>query len=321
MTHATEKTAQPTCPTQQMSFGDAVRYLQGGFDEPVQRAIAAHVQYCNACQKQLEHFKALRRTGGQLLSAPLIDQAQSSDQLTDATLAAYLDGALPEGEHDQVTRQIASNYDNYLRFSALKAELAKPTDPGFSPPVAAIERAKVAIPETVHTEWRTPVEVVLQRAAQSLQTLLALKWPAPAMAFAVGAVLMMVLSPGAQTIVAVPGLTPPGVQTESAHIRSGLDSGSDNEIPVDMVIPVRKRQKLTFTWKPVVSPQVDVYRVLVTGPDGSSAVEQIATSDTKADVASDELKADNVYTLSVMGALENGGLMPVARYTFKIEQQ
>jgi len=321
MTHATDKTAQPTCPTQQMSFGDAVRYLQGGFDEPVQRAIAAHVQYCNACQQQLEHFKALRRTGGQLLAAPHIDQAPTSNKLADATLAAYLDGALSDSEHDQVTKQIASDYDNYLRFSALKSELARPVDPGFAAPVAAIERAKVAVPETVRTEWRTPVEVVLQRMTQSIQTMLALKWPAPAMAFAVGAVLMMVLSPGAQTIVAVPGLTPPGVQTESAHIRSGLGDAADEPIPVDMVIPVRKRQKITFTWKPVVSPQVDVYKVLVTGPDGSSAIDPLATSETRADISSDDLKLDSVYTVSVMGALENGGLMPVARYTFKMEHQ
>lgn len=321
MNNPSDTTEQSPCPTKQMSFGDAVRYLQGGFDEPVQKAIAAHVQYCNACQEQLEHFRALRRTGGQLLSGPQIEQATTESQLTDATLAAYLDGALPDKDHDLVTQQIASNYDNYVRFSSLKSELNNPLDRSFSPPMAAIDKAKIAIPETVHTEWRTPFEVVVERLTQSVQTLLALKWPAPAMAFAVGAIVMMVLSPGAETIIAIPGLTPPGIATEDSHVRSGLSDEDVTSVVVDLVIPVKKRQDVSFTWSPVANVPIELYRVQVVGPDGASAIDQILTEYPTASISADALDHGTPYTLNVMASLRNGGLMPVARYTFSLIEQ
>ena len=51
------------CPSQQMSFADIARYLQGGYDEPVQNALAQHIRFCNACQEAVERVSALRRTG------------------------------------------------------------------------------------------------------------------------------------------------------------------------------------------------------------------------------------------------------------------
>ena len=321
MSNATDQKAQSPCPTKQMSFGDAVRYLQGGFDEPIQRAIAGHVQYCNACQEQLEHFRALRRTGGQLLSSPHIDTAASNDQLTDATLAAYLDGALPDTEHDLVTERIASSYNNYLRFSALKSEIAKPIDASFSPPPAAVENLKLSIPDVPTTEWRTPFEVAIERLTQTVQTMLALRWPAPALTFAVGAIVMMLLTPGAQTVIAIPGLTPPGVITEDAHVRSGLAESDEAAIAVDLIIPVKKRQDITFTWKPVVNVPVSLYRIQVVGEDGTSAIEQIVTEDPSVSISSDALHLGEAYRLNVMGSLENGGLMPVARYSFSLTKE
>lgn len=317
MTNSSDTKAQSPCPTKQMSFGDAVRYLQGGFDEPVQRAVAAHVQYCNSCQEHLEHVRALRRTGGQLLSSPQETQDLSAEELTDAALAAYLDGALPSDEHDRVTRQIASNYNNYLRFSALKTELNHPLEAGFAPPVAAIENVKVAVPDLVTTEWRTPVEIVLERLTQSVQTLFALRWPAPAMAFAVGAILMMVFSPGAQTIVTIPGLTPPGM-SEDSHIRSGLGDDASSALAVDVVIPVKKRQDVTFTWNAASNQPVSLYRVLITDADGTDAIEQIVTENNAVTLKANKLHVEVPYTLSVVGSLENGGMMPVARYTFSL---
>jgi len=321
MSNLTENMAQSPCPTKQMSFGDAVRYLQGGFDEPVQRAIAAHVQYCNSCQEQLEHFRALRRTGGQLLSTPHLDETTSDELLTDATLAAYLDGALPEAEHDAVTGKIASSYDTYVRFSALKADLRRPVEPGFSPPGAAVETLKIATPDDAAAiEWRTPLEVVWERLVESAQTLVAMHWPAPAAAFAVGAIVMMLLSPPSETIVAIPGLALPGASTQSEHVRSGLAETDAAAPAVDMVIKARPRQNLAFTWKPATVP-VDLYSVRLVGEDGMSVIEPIVSEQPSVSIRADELEFGKPYTVSVLGAMKSGGFMPVARYTFLVEEK
>ena len=90
-------TQQPsTCPTRQMSFADVARYMQDGFDEPVQRALSAHIQYCNACQDELDRVQAIMSTGRHLMGSELVEsEASGTDSmLSEALVAAYLDGNL-----------------------------------------------------------------------------------------------------------------------------------------------------------------------------------------------------------------------------------
>ena len=75
MTNHTEisNEQRSTCPTQQMSFADVARYLQEGFDEPVQNALSAHIQYCNTCQDELDRVGAIMSTGRHLMGSQLVD--------------------------------------------------------------------------------------------------------------------------------------------------------------------------------------------------------------------------------------------------------
>ena len=75
-----------SCPIQQMQFGEIVRYLQGGYDSPVQRAISNHVKYCNTCAEELERIKALRKVGLHVVFGHLLQEEDHEDTATSGPL-------------------------------------------------------------------------------------------------------------------------------------------------------------------------------------------------------------------------------------------
>lgn len=342
MSTAHEQTNKSSvCPTKQMSFGEAVRYLQGGFDEPVQRAIAGHVQYCNSCQEELERVSALRGAGEEILLSDRDRSAEHSDsdddsgtngggngvqrtfdkQIPEAILAAYLDGKLPDDEHSRVTDSIAGSYENYVRFSALKAELAKPLDASNAAPDKALKLVQTPVTIIENTTddsvMETPLQILIQRITQGAQSLLALRWAAPATAFAVGALLMVMFLPKQETVVSLPGLAASSGET-SDHIRSGI--GDAEAAPAETVLQLRRRQNVAFSWKKSTVPTVQSYRVDVTDPSGQSAFAPLVTDENSIKIAAKKLRPGTVYTVSVLAVLDNGGMMPVSRHTIQLER-
>ncbi len=313
------------CPAQQMSFSDISRYLQGGFDEPVQRALAQHVQFCNACQEAVERVSALRRTGHNQMVARLatVPENDASDDMPggpgggipEAELAAFIDNQLSGVEDSRVGGTIASSYANYVQFAAAESELTTPTGTQHLTPRHVMDA--MMVPEYQHEAVTASVSAWLDRVAEAFSSFLALRWPAPAAAFALGMLLMVAVMPTGETIIALPGFADEVESYEDGHVRSGLDSPVE---PGAVAIPVQRSKRIAFSWQPAAYPEPVTYRVDVADANGNALGEPVETDENRVRLDAREFDAGQVYTVSVMARLPNGGLMPVSNQAFVLQE-
>lgn len=329
MNRDSSETPGAPCPTTQMSFADIARYLQGGFDEPVQRALAQHVQFCNNCREAVERVSALRRTGRYAMTTRVATASDGgeNDIIPLALMSAYLDDELTPNERSAVSTSIAGSYAGYLQFASTLSEFS--TSPGaqYQTPQRAIEamllpeerrqvaearsreartaRSRVAVGQTA----AATVSGWLDRAADSLSSVLALRWPAPVAAFALGMLLMFAIIPPGETIVALPGFADEVELYDDSHVRSSLGEPISRDA---IAVPVQRGKRISFTWQPTSYPEPVTYRVDIADAAGNKIGETIETADAIARVDASQLAVDSVYTISVMARLPNGGLMPVS---------
>lgn len=300
------------CPTTQMSFADIARYLQGGFDEPVQRAIAQHVQFCNNCREAIDRVAALRRTGRHAMTTRVAEDSTIPLSL----MAAYVDDELDAGERDQVNSSISRSYAGYLQFASTLSELSTDPGPQYKTPQRALDAMLVSEKTPATQRVGASMSGLLDRAAESLSSLLALRWPAPVAAFAVGMLLMLMILPPGETIVALPGFADEIDLYDDSHIRSSLGEPISQDA---IAVPVQRGRKVTFSWLPANYPEPVTYRIDVADASGNATHEPLETANTKVTISARDLHTDSVYTVSVLARLPNGGLMPVSSQAFVLQ--
>ena len=307
-----------TCPTKQMSFADVARYLQKGFDEPVQNALSAHIQYCNVCQDELDRVEAIMSTGRHLMGSQLVDvEHPASDEsiLSEALVAAYIDGGLSERESNLVTQHLADNYKSYAMFTAIEKDLKG--DINFQAPQRVREIVRAEQPEILPSFTEQLQEHVSGLVA-AVQQLFELKWPAPALAFAVGVLAMLMFIPAGRTIIAIPG---GAVQADdgSGRIHSSFDmqGASEATAPGNSVVnlPESVSGKLTFTWPSVKNA---MYRAELSDASTNTVLLKTRTSSPEWNIDVSTFQSGKTYTLFVTASTEETGVTPVA--TISIER-
>ncbi|MDX1428990.1 MAG: zf-HC2 domain-containing protein, partial [Rhodothermales bacterium] len=258
--HEIQKTA---CPIPQMSFGDISRYLQGGFDAAVHRAVSGHVMYCNSCRDELDRVKSLRKAGRHMMVSRLqatenrVEQ-KATDHVDDVTLAAYVDNGLGEAERKGITEHISNCHSCYLQYSALQKELESPVPRPLRAPaeVTATMKLPVAAPrETVG------LAEIGRRVVNAFDNLVSQRWTQPALAFAMGVIVMLMFLPSPKTVVPLPGFSP--VQSGfDDKVRSSVDGQQEvvDNRPV-ILIPADAQGKLEFTWPGETDLRDGVYRI------------------------------------------------------------
>ena len=289
-----------------MSFSDVARYMQGGFDEPVQLALAGHIKYCNACQDELDRVQAIMSTGKHLMGSDIVgtEAANSDSMISEALVAAYVDGGLSEKERNLVTQHLADNYQSFSVFSSIEQDLGEPIS--YSAPNVALDKVKVDVPIPVPSyvdELRSQAKAMLSSAQQLFE----LKWPAPALAFAVGVIAMLMIVPASRTIIPLPGA---GVQVnEQGKIHSGVGFDDAASTGAVVTIPESVEGDVTFTWAPVQSA---TYRAELSEEGSDSVIETINTDSPSWDFDSARLKPGVSYILFVTASTAEAGIRPVA---------
>ncbi|MDX1741359.1 MAG: zf-HC2 domain-containing protein, partial [Rhodothermales bacterium] len=206
-----QKHRDSACPISQMSFGDISRYLQGGFEPAVRKAVAAHVVYCNACREELERVKALRKSGRHMMISNLRnedDDDQTHDggeHVQEVALAAFIDNGLTGEQRNHVTEHVASCHDCYVKFSALQKELSGTVPQPLRAPASVVEALKKPVPTYSPS---LDVAGLGRQIIGSIENLLGLRWTQPALAFATGVLVMLMFLPSSRTVIPLPGVSP-----------------------------------------------------------------------------------------------------------------
>ena len=292
-----------------MSFADVARYLQEGFDEPVQRALSAHIQYCNVCQDELDRVQAIMSTGRHLMGSEIVGtQTSGTDSLlSEALVAAYLDGGLTESEQNLVTQHLADNYSSFALFSAIEKELSKPVDA--VAPERAISRVQVAEPVPVPS-YTEELRTRFASWISSIQQVFELRWPAPALAFAAGVIAMLVFVPSSRTIIPLPGAALP--MDDGTGILSGNMDAPVQFAGTVVTLPANIKGDVTFTWAEVEGAE---YRAELFHPDTGDVLKALNTKEAEWDLDADLFEHGSTHTLFVTASTEDTGIRPVATIT------
>ncbi|NNE34023.1 MAG: zf-HC2 domain-containing protein [Rhodothermales bacterium] len=303
-----------------MSFGDVSRYLQGGFEPAVRKAVAAHIVYCNSCREELERVKTLRTAGRHMMISNLTG-SDDDDEPTDdgghvqeVVLAAYIDNGLTGGQRNQVTEHIASCYDCYDRFSSLEKELAGTVPQALRTPVSVMEAMKKPIPS--HSE-SLGVAHIGRRIVESLQNVAGLRWAQPAMAFAAGVLVMLTFLPSSRTVIPLPGVSPIQASFDD-KIRSSVD-GDAQEIDTRPVIMLPSGAgNLEFTWPGASKLTDSVYRVEIFDANGDQVLETIELTENKWVVDVSEFAPRSRYDILISRIGRAGGVSPVSQQSLLV---
>lgn len=317
--HEIQKTA---CPIPQMSFGDISRYLQGGFDAAVQRAVSGHVMYCNSCRDELDRVKSLRKAGRHMMVTRLEaneDRGEHNgrEHVDEATLAAYVDNGLGETERKGITEHISNCHSCYLQYSALQKEIESP--------VPRPLRAPAEVTETMKLPVAAPRETVGwaelgRRVAGAFDSLINQRWTQPALAFAMGVVVMLMFIPSPKTVVPLPGFSP--IQTGfDDKVRSSVDGQQQvaDARPV-ILIPADAEGKLEFTWPGQSRLDDGVYRIEIFNAANEQVIDSQEVTENKwvADVS--VFLPGLRYEILVSKIGNAGGVQPVSQHSLLVAE-
>lgn len=300
-----------------MSFGDTSRYLQGGFEESVQKELDEHISHCPNCQEEIDRVQSLMNKGKNMMSSRLktVETSKTSlpniEHVEDAVLAAYVDNGLEQEDRATVSKHLSDCHWCFTQYAALKQELAVPVESALIAPFELVEAMKrapeVKTAQAKKAEWTTLIEGV----NAAFDQVLALRWPAPAMAFAVGVMLMVLLIPVGKTIIPLPG---PGLAPDQVDgkIHSGfLDEDGESLYGSSVVqIPADLEGTVTFTWPAVEYVEGLYYNVDVSDGEGLNFGEyKIDTNSWTIDISLFE--PEKVLALTVVASIPDRGVMPV----------
>ncbi|GIV57517.1 MAG: hypothetical protein KatS3mg042_0430 [Rhodothermaceae bacterium] len=309
------------CPICQMTPGEVMRYLQGGYEPPVQRAIAAHVQYCNACAAEVERVRALQQVGYHVMLTNLYDPDEVSERghLTEATLAAFIEEALPEAERRDVAGHLASCHVCYQHYARALHDLHTPVSAADRAPREAL--AQVLLPSGRSAADRTPVTARWKGIERRLQTawerierwseeVLGGPMRAPALALAVATVVLLLVVPmfGGTQVISLEE-----VQNAIANpdqVMSGRLPGIT--LHNEVLVLASGEDKVVFTWPAVEERPVSNYRVGLYDGQNQKVLEADVTEN-RWTLDPKMLEPGQRYTLNVVAFYEGGGVRPVIR--------
>ncbi len=308
------------CPIPQMSFGDITRYLQGGFDQAVQRAVSGHVMYCNSCREELDRVKSLRQAGRHMMVSRLEASREavgreSTDHIDESALAAYVDNGLGASERAGITEHISHCHACYLQYSALEKEMESP--------VPRPLRAPAELTATMKLPVAAPREVIGfadigKKVVGAVQGLIGLRWSQPALAFAMGVVVMLMFLPSPKTVIPLPGFSSP-FEGFDDKIRSSVDG---EEATVDarpvILIPADAKGRLEFTWPGPANLKDGVYRVEIFSAGKDQVIEsrEVTENNWKADVS--VFQPGMRYEILVSRIGNAGGVQPVSQHSLLV---
>lgn len=316
------KQKDSSCPISQMSFGDISRYLQGGFEPAVRKAVAAHVVYCNSCREELERIKALRTSGRHMMISNLGDSGEDDEPPNgdghpeEVVLAAYIDDGLTGEQRNRVTEHIASCHDCYVRFSSLEKELAGTVPRPLRAPASVTEAMKLPVPS--HSE-SLGVAGLGRQILDSVEGLLGLRWTQPALAFVAGVLVMLLFLPSSRTVVPLPGVSP--VQTSfDDRVRSSVD-GETTEVDAQPVILLPSEAgTIEFTWPGTDNLTDAVYRIEVFDSDGNQALETAELTENRWVVEVSTFTPGSRYDILISEIGRAGGVRPVSQQSLLVAE-
>jgi hypothetical protein len=242
------------------------------------------------------------------------ESASGDDHLDERTLAAFVSGGLARKESASARSHIASCHACYSTFSALEKELAAP--------VPRRQAAPASVTASMLRPVRTPLELrgvrrAAEQVASSANALLGLRWTRPALAFALGVVAMLIISPQPKTFVALPQLV--SYQRDSAdHVRSSTDIGNfETDLQEVLSLPKAASGTLIFTWFDPVEAGPGRYRVEVYGVADSRVIESLEVTDTRWEVEASLLEAGTTYDILITFLADTGGVRPVTTHRLR----
>lgn len=306
----------PHCPIPQMTFGEVLRYLQGGYESPVHRAITTHLMYCNRCAEQLERIKAARRLGHHAMTVHMEAETLEDEAVEDgpatARLAAYLDGSLTTEEKATVQAQLRTSHQQYRHFAAVQQELALPVAARFKAPAAAL----AAVQWPVTAPARPGLLMRLQQQLRHWRDGQRARWLVPAFAVATCVLLVLTMVPYGQPEATILPLTAlQGSEAASDQVLHGQGSNVTPEVPVvTLLIPKTAGERVRFTWPTLPEAEVARYRVEVYRNASETLLfPAVYTTQNQWEVNTDRLPVDTLLTMLVMAEYEDGGVRPVVQ--------
>ena len=302
------------CPINQMTFGEIVRYLQGGYEPPVQRAIASHVQFCNACAAELERVKALRKVGRHLMDEHLTDFAEEAvseePHLEPALLAAFIDRELALEEAEKVVAHLASCHACYQQFAAVTREVERPVPARYKTPAEAMEPLLAPEP-TAPVDLGAPLRELWNRVAAWSERVLGGPWRAPAAALALGMLVMLAILPNLHRSNVISLQAVQQAIANPDQVVSGEMPGVTlrNDI---LIITAEAGEEVVFTWPAVKERPVSNYRVGVYDGKDQLVLEK-DVKETRWEIPTTTFEPGTPYTINVVAFYEGGGVRPVIR--------
>ncbi len=303
------------CPINQMTFGEIVRYLQGGYEPPVQRAIASHVQFCNACAAELERVKALRKVGRHLMDEHLADFAsedatEAAPHLEPALLAAFADHALSSEEVEKVVNHLSSCHACYQQFAALSHEIERPVPARFKTPEEVV--ASMLAPEPASAvDLGAPFREIWNRVTAWSERVLGGAWRAPAAALALGLLVLLAILPNLHHANVISLQAVQQAIANPDQVVSGNMPGVTLRNDV-LVIGPEVGEEVIFTWPAVEERPVSNYRVGLYDSENRKVVEEDVT-ETRWVIPVSIFAPGERYTINVVAFYEGGGVRPVIR--------
>ncbi len=310
-----------SCPIAQMSFGDISRYLQGGFEPAVRKAVAAHVVYCNSCREELERMRALRTSGRHWMVSNLTgsrddDEPTDDGHVQEVVLAAYIDNGLTGEQRGQVTEHMASCHDCYSRFSSLEKELAGTVPQPLRAPASVSEAIKVPVPS--HSQ-SLGVARLGQQILDGLENLIGMRWTQPALAFAMGVVVMLLFLPSSKTVIPLPGVSP--IQTSfDDKVRSSVNGEPAEVDPRPVILLPAGAGELQFTWPGQKDLSDSVYRIEIFDSEGGKVLESVELTENKWVVDVSTFTPGWRYDILISQIGKAGGVRPVSQQSLLVTE-
>jgi len=282
-----------------MSVTDALRYLKGGFEAPVRDAIAQHVEHDNAAQIELAAARALQLQGQHVMSWHMEDEETARALIDEATMAAYLDGALAPAEAAAVEAQLAGSQTMYRQMAETAWETTTPVPEGMAAPVAHVSAQKrLDEPELMQQAEFKPSWWA--QARKWFEAAIGQAWRGPAIGFALGALAMFAVFggwPQPDTLVILPG----AFQADDTGIMMSGDV--EASLPV-LELPMGQEARLQWA-------EVEGAEYTVEAMQHGEVVHTETVADNVWSLANASLAADADITLSVQATFATGGVMPV----------
>jgi len=318
------------CPIQKMTFGEILRFLHGKYEPPIQKTISAHVEHCMSCQQVISEVEALREAGHNAMQDQLVEiELQRQEEVEaysthpdEAELAAFVENGLSVPERQTVAKHLGECHICYKLFVAIEKDLKLSS-------VAEILETPPQILKLMKVKLNTPfgrVEWWLREFANRLvgmgQRVWDQGWAAPAVGFAVGVFLMILITlpQEKQTNLVVLLPTIQTVSTnESGHVLSGLPPSlserSDLQAVISQIeIPYLPKSDILFKW-PIV-PGCMKYRVGFFDAVNKPVLE-IETSREQLSISSSHFAPQESYSVQVIGVYHQGEVGVVAKMGFQ----